>query len=178
MGRGRLRPRGGPHHAEHCPPPYPPPPCQDMQGALVTQWTPDKKHAKMLANATKFLGMLEQQQGPTYAPLFLGGGLEAHLGLAVEDLRDDIFNPRPARPPRVHSPPRPSHPLRGGSQPGAAPCREMVLWRWPYQLEVAKKGRTGGDALAHSAVGGFLPLERLASAWQLLNDAPPFTNAK
>ena len=55
---------------------------------------------------------------------------------------------------------------------------EVVLWRGPYQLELAKAERTDGDALVQWAIGGFLPPERPASAWQLLNEAPPFRNAR
>ena len=44
----------------------------------------------------KFLGTLEQRKVPTYGQLlFFLGGLIARLGLAVEDLRDDIFTPPP-----------------------------------------------------------------------------------
>ena len=64
----------------------PAPAGQDMQGALFTQWTPDKKHVNVLPNTThldpptdpllkKFLGTLEQQEVPTYGQLlFVGGG--------------------------------------------------------------------------------------------------------
>ena len=60
-------------------------------------------------------------------------------------------------------------PVRGG---------EVVLWWGPYQLELAKDGRMDGDAMVHGAIGGTVSAERAASAWQLLNDVPPFTNAK
>ena len=55
---------------------------------------------------------------------------------------------------------------------------EIVLRRGPHQLELAKDARTEGDALVQWAIGGTLPPARPASAWQLVNDAPPFANAK
>ena len=48
-----------------------------------------------------FYTMLELRDIPTYGQLLSlggGGGLEAHLGLAMEDIRDDVFNPPTARP--------------------------------------------------------------------------------
>ena len=140
----------------------PPPGGQEMQGALFTQWTPDNKHVNVLPNTThldpptdpplkNFLGTLEQQEVCTYGQLlFVWGGLEAHLGLAVEDLRDDVFNPPPtpgsSRPPRVHPPSHLLHPLGGGSPTLVGP------WRGPYQLELAKDERTDGDALVQWAL--------------------------
>ena len=52
---------------------FPPFDGQDMQGALITQWTPNKKHVDVLPKTThldppidpllkKFLGTLEQQE--------------------------------------------------------------------------------------------------------------------
>ena len=40
------------HHA-------PPPPGQDMQGALFTQWTPDKKHVHLVPNTSSVLEPLK-----------------------------------------------------------------------------------------------------------------------
>ena len=85
-----------------------------------------------------FLGTVEQGEVPTYGQLFFfgAGGLEAHLELAVEDLRDDVFNP--PDPPAQAIPPVCSHhptfvtrstaglhpmPVRGG---------EIILWWGPY----------------------------------------------
>ena len=88
----------------------PPPAGQDMQGAVFTQWTPDKKDLNMLPNTTHFdpptvmplktiLGIFGQQEIPKYGQVLFvrGGGLEAHLGLAVEDLRNHVFTPPPPR---------------------------------------------------------------------------------
>ena len=86
-----------------------PPAGQDRQGAPFTHWTPDKKHVNVLPNTNhldpptdpllkKFLGPLSSKRSPRMAnSLWWGGGLEAHLGLALEDLRDDVFR-RPPSP--------------------------------------------------------------------------------
>ena len=114
----------------------------------------------------------------------MGRGLEAHLGLAVEDLRDDVFNPPPPQAPGEADPPVcPHHPTfvtrsAAGLHPVPVHGGEVVLWRGPYRLELAKAERTDGDALVQWAIGGFLPPERPASCWQLLNEAPPFRNAR
>ena len=65
-----------------------------------------------------------------------------------------------------------------GLQPVSVRGGEVFLWRGLYQLELAKDEQTDGDAHVHWAIGGVLPPERPASAWQLLNDAPPFKSAK
>ena len=108
----------------------------------------------------------------------------AHLGLAVEDLWDDAFNPPRPRPPgTIRSPVRTHHPGLGSRSAAglhAVPVRvrEVVLRHGPYELELAKHARTDGDALVHRAIVGTLHPERPASTWQLINDVPPFTNAK
>ena len=108
----------------------PPPPGQKMQGALVTQWTPEGRHSWVKPNTTHLdpplpvalkdcLGLLDGEGGedvPTFGQLLLlGVGLEARVGLATRDMVDDIFSPpevEPAPPPRVHTPPPVPLPLR------------------------------------------------------------------
>ena len=51
-----------------------------------------------------------------------------------------------------------------GLQPVPLRGRGVLLWRGPYQLEVAKDEGTDGDALVHWTIGGFPPPERPASA--------------
>ena len=63
----------------------------------------------------------------------------------------------------MHPPPHLCHPLR--------------WWRL-YLLEPVMDGLTYGDGLVHWAFGVTMPPQRPASAWQLINDTPPFTNAK
>ena len=75
-------------------------------------------------------------------------------------------------PPHLH------HPLGGGPPPRDRQWREVLLWRGPYQLKLAKAERTDKDALVHWANGGFLPPERPPSCWRLPNEAPPFRNAR
>ena len=69
--------------------------------------------------------------------LLLGGGLEAHLGLAVEDLRDDVFNPPAPRAQAAPPPPvcthHPTFVTHSAAGLHAVPVRgEVVLWRGPY----------------------------------------------
>ena len=106
----------------------PPPPGQEMQGALFTQWTPDRCHLGVKPNTTHLdpplplelkdcLGLLDGEGGedvPTFGQLLLlGVGLEARVGLATRDMVDDVFCPPRggARPPRVHTPPSGPEPL-------------------------------------------------------------------
>ena len=95
-----------------------------------------------------------------------------------------MFSPPPPDPPALAGPPvcthHPTFVTRSAAGLHTVPVRgrEVVLWRDPYRLELAKDKRTDGDALVQWAIGGPLPPEWPASAWQLLNDAPPFTNAK
>ena len=44
------------HHGASPPPQAPP--GQDMQGTLFTKWTPDKRHASVVPNATFFDGQV------------------------------------------------------------------------------------------------------------------------
>ena len=96
-----------------------------------------------------------------------------------------MFSTPPPKPRVKHPPPPvcPHHPtfvtrLAAGLHPVPVHGGEAVLWQGPYHLEVAKAERTDGDAVVQRAIGGFLPRERPASAWQLLDKAPPFRNAK
>ena len=107
---------------------HPPNPRPRHASGLVHSVDPDKKHANMLPNATHHdppthpllkisWGRLSSTRSSrTAKSFFLGGGLEGQLGLAVEDLRDNVFYPPPtpgtSRPPRVHPPPHLCHPLR------------------------------------------------------------------
>ena len=90
-----------------------------------------------------------------------GVGLQARLRLAVEDLRDDVFNPPTPRTSR--SPMCTHHPTFvtcSAAGLHAAPVRggEVVLLQGPHEVELAKDGRTDGDALGYWAIGGTLPL--------------------
>ena len=99
----------------------PSPPGQKMQGALFTQWTPDRRHSGVKPNTTHLdpptplelkdcLGLLERGVGedvPTFGQLLLlGVGLEARVGLASREVVDEVFSPPRgvARPPGVHTP--------------------------------------------------------------------------
>ena len=75
------------------------------------------------------------------ASTFWGWGFEGHLGLPVEDLRDDVFN-RPlrlgiSRSPLVHPPPHLRHPLFGGSPRRTGP------WQGGYPLARALAAGAG-----------------------------------
>ena len=86
----------------------PSPPGQKMQGALFTQWTPDRRHSGVKPNTTHLdppsplelkgcLGLLERGVGadvPTFRqPLLLGVGLAARVGLASREVVDGVFSP-------------------------------------------------------------------------------------
>ena len=134
---------------------YPPPPGQDVEGLLK-----------------KCLGTVEQQETPMYGqlPSFGGGGSEGLLGLGWEDLQDDVFNPPPPKPLALAGPSMCTHHLTFVTRSAADlhPVRarggEVLLSRGPYQLELAKDGRTNGNALLHWAIAGFWPPERPARA--------------
>ena len=91
----------------------PSPPGQKMQGALLTQWTPDRRHSGVKPNTTHLdpptplelkdcLGLLEWGVGedvPTFRQLLLLGiGLEARVGLASRDVVGDVFSPPEVQP--------------------------------------------------------------------------------
>ena len=92
--------------------------------------------------------------GPLFRPIrrgFLwgGAGLEAHLGLAVEDLRDDVFYPPPQAPGEASPPVCPHHPTfvtrsAAGLHPVPVHGGEVVLWRRPHHLKLAKAERRRG----------------------------------
>ena len=171
-----------------------PPAGQDMQGALFTQWTTNKKHVSVLPNTTNldpplppcsrnFWGPLTSKRSPHMANFFLWGwGWRPIWGWPWRTF-GTMFSTPPK--PRVKQAPPvcPHHPtfvtrLAAGLHPVPVHGGEVLLWRGPYQLELAKAERTNGDALVQWAIGGFLPPERPASCWQLLNKAPPFRNAR
>ena len=111
-----------------------------------------------------------------------GGGLEVHLGLAVENLRGDVFNP-PQAPGEASPPMCPNDPTLAtrsavGLHPVPVHGGEVVLWLEPYELQLAKAEGTDEDALVQWAMGALMPPERPASCWQVLKEAPPFRNAK
>ena len=98
VGRGPTQRRGGPHHGKHHLPTCPPPaktcqrPCSpsgpSTRGMHV--WCPTPP------SLAPPLTCVDQRDFPIYGKLlFGGGGLEAHSGLAVEELRDDVFMPPP-----------------------------------------------------------------------------------
>ena len=113
----------------------PSPPGQKMQGALFTQWTPDRRHSGVKPNTTHLdpptplelkdcLGLLERGVGedvPTFGQLLLlGVRLEARVGLASREVVDDVFNPPPEvqpGPPGVHTPSPVPLPLRARHLP-------------------------------------------------------------
>ena len=77
--------------------------------------------------------------------LFLGGGSEAHLGLAVEYPRDDVFNPPPEPDARPQADlcvcnHHPTFLIRSAAGLHPVPVRggEIVLRRGAYHLELAK----------------------------------------
>ena len=91
----------------------PPPPGQEMQGALFTQWTPDRRHSWVKPITTHLdpplplelkdcLGLLDGEGGedvPTFGQLLLlGVGLEAPVVLATWQMVDDIFSPPEVEP--------------------------------------------------------------------------------
>ena len=92
----------------------PSPPGQKMQGALFTQWTPDRRHSGVKPNTTHLdsptplelkdcLGLLgwggEGEDVPTFGQLLLlGVGLEAGVGLANRDVVGDVFSPSEVEP--------------------------------------------------------------------------------
>ena len=101
-----------------------------MQGALFTQWTPDRRHSGVKPNTTHLdhplplelkdcLGLLDGEGGEdmrTFGQLLLlGVGLEARVASPTPDMVDDVLSPPPRwsqAPPRVHTPPPLPEPLR------------------------------------------------------------------
>ena len=98
------------------------PPTKSMPTCCPTPPTSTPPRTRRSRN---FWGRLSSRRSPHMANSFFLGGWEAHLGLAVEDLQDDVLNPlipaALAAPPRVHPPPHLRHPLRGRSPPRAGP---------------------------------------------------------
>ena len=132
----------------------PSPPGQRMQGALFTQWTPDRRHSAVKPNTTHLkpptplelkdcLGLLgwggEGEEVPTFGQLLLlGVGLEARVGLPTRTWWTKSSAPlRCSQAPRcAHTIPCSSPAPRTASPP--SPCaRERSScgtgrksWRW------------------------------------------------
>ena len=103
------------------------------------------------------------------------------MGLAVEDVRDDVFHPPPptqARP--VVCTHHPSFPTRivTGLHPLTVQAGQIVVWNRPDKPEVVKEACCDGDVHVMWAAGGILPPTREASCWQPINEAPPFMHTK
>ena len=164
----------------------PSPPGHKMQGALFTQWTPDRRHSGVKANTTHLdpptprelrdcLGLLEWGMGedvPTFGQLFLlGVGLEAMVGLASWDVVDDVLSPpevQPSPPVCTHHPQflfRSAH----GISPVTVREGEILLWNGAYEMEVVKADWTDGDAEVTWAPGAMQPPTRPAPAWRPLH---------
>ena len=175
----------------------PSPPGQQMQGALFTQWTPDRRHSGVKPNTTHLdpptplelkdcLGLLgwgggEGEDVPTFGQLLLlGVGLEARVGLANRDVVDDVFSPpevQPGPPVCTHHPlflSRSAH----GISPVTVREGEILLWNGAYEMEVVKADSTDGDAEVTWALGATLPPTRPAPAWRLLHAVPEWKRAK
>ena len=133
-----------------------------MQGALFTQWTPDRRHSGVKPNTTHLnpplplelkdcLGLLDREGGedvPTFGQLLLlGVGLEARVGLATRDMVDDVFSPpevEPAPPVCTHHPlflSRRAHDI----SPVIVHAGEILMWNGAYEMEVVKGDSTDGD---------------------------------
>ena len=173
----------------------PSPPGQKMQGALFTQWTPNRRHSGVKPNTMHLdpptplvlkdcLRMLEWGVGedvPTFGQLLLlGVGLEARPGLASRDVVDTVFSPpevQPGPPVCTHHPVflfRSAH----GISPVTVREGELLLWNGVYEMEVVKADLTDGDAEVTWALGATLPPTRPAPAWRLLHAVPEWKLAK
>ena len=130
------------------------------------------------------MGTLDHRNLPTYGQVFFpGAGREAHLGLAVEDLRDDVFNA--AVVPTVDTGPLvcTHHPCfltrsTAGLHPLTVHVGELVIYNGPHQLEVVKEAHCDGHTRIMWALGSILPPTRWASCWQLVNKVPLLTRTK
>ena len=192
-----LQQGGGPRHGQHCPVDgLPSPSGEQMQGALFTQWTPDRRHSGFKQNTTHLdpptplelkdcLGLLgwggEGEDVPTFGQLLLlGVGSEARVGMANRDVVDDVFSPPEVQPgPPVCT----QHPLflscsAHGISPVTVREGEILLWNGAYEMEVVKADSTDGDAEVMWALRATLPPTRPAPAWRLLHAVPEWKRAK
>ena len=152
-----------------------------MQGALFTQWTPDRRHSGVKPNTTHLdpplplelkecLGLLDREgveDVPTFGQLLLlGVGLEARVGPAALNMVDDVFIP----PEVEHGPPVGTHhpPFLSRSAHDICPvivhAGEILMWNGAYAMEVVKGDSTDGDVEV--------------PAWPLLHVVPEWKRAK
>ena len=148
-----------------------------MQGALFTQWTPDRRHSWVKPNTTHLdpllplelkncLALLDGERGedmPTFGqPLLLGVGLEARVGLATRDMVDNIFSPPEVeRGPSVCT----HHPLFHSCSahdifPVIVHAGDVLMWNGAYEIEVVRGDPRDGDAEVAWALGAILPPTR------------------
>ena len=132
------------------------------------------------------LGLLDGEGGedvPTFGQLLpLGVGVEARVGLATQDMVDDVF-----RPPRwSHAPPPPvctHHPLflscsAHEISPVTVRAWEILTWNGAYDMEVVKGDSTDGDVEVTWALEATMSPTRPAPTWQLLHAVPEWKRAK
>ena len=173
----------------------PSPPGQKMQGALFTQWTPNRRRSGVQPNTTHpdpptplelkdCLGLLELGVGedmPTFGQLLLlGVGLVARVGLASRHVMDDVFSHpevQPGPPVCTHRPLFLSCSAHGIS-PVTVREGEILLWNGAYEMEVVKADSMDGDAEVTWALGATLPPTRPAPARRLLHAVPEWKRAK
>ena len=154
---------------------------QHMPEAVFMQRTPHKKHVNVVPNTThldpctdpvlkNFLGTLGLQEDPTYGQLLFvgGGGLEAHLGLAVEDIRMMFSTPKP----RVKQPP----PMCRHHPTFIASGRQASNPWGPWRGGCAVEGRADGRGCPGAVGNRWVPAagmacKRLAAA-KLRADVP------
>ena len=164
------------------------PPSQDMQGALFTLWTMQEAckfgaqchlpQTPLTRFSRNFLGRFISVTSPRTANSF-GGGVGGPFGADREGPPGCCFHPPAQEGPHMCGY-HPTFATRSAADLHPMPVRgsESVLWWGPSQLGVAKDARTDGDTVVQWAIGSTLPPARPASVLQLVNDAPPFTNAK
>ena len=166
-----------------------------MQGALLTHWTPDRRHSWNKPNTTHLdphlplelkdcLGLLDGEGGeevPTFGQLLLFGvGLEARVGLATRDMVDDTFSPpevEPGSPVCTHHPlflSRSAHDI----SPISVHAGDILMLNGAHEMKVVKGDSTDGDVEVTLAFGAILPPTRPAPAWQLLHAEPAWKQAK
>ena len=165
-----------------------------MQGAVFTQWTPDRRHSWGKADTASTpplplelkdcVGVLDGEGGedvPTCGQLLLlGVGLKARVGLATRDMVDDIFS----RPEVEASPPVCTHhPLflsrsTHDISPVIVHAGDILMWNGAYEMEVVKGDSMDGDVEVTWALGAILPPTHPDPAWRLLHTEPAWNRAK